>query len=403
MERTVCFSKLELVLICVFILHEMPVIGYFFPSVVFALIVVVLTFSLINKMPRNGFYALLSLFLIPVLRFVIHLFDSFNLVSILQELSGFMQLILLTLVAYLLVYYKDTKQAKLILSLFAITNFITCLTTIQGCELYPGASRFLATGDETVVENFGLFKMANIGGFSFVYTMVLMIPLFIYTIRNRTKFHKMIPLMSILGLFVMFYLAIRTEYTTALVVSMLMLALFFIRQESVEIKRIFVTVAIVLSLGSLVTPYISQGLMQIALTTESRSMSDRLTDLSLKIEGKESESHEADLDDRVERTDKSINTFLSNPLGTWSDKYGHGGHSYLFDNMAIFGILGLVCMLIMLRRIFILYLLPHRGSSHYLYLIGMYVAFCVLLVVNTGAFYTPITFVFPLFLLVFNK
>ena len=393
-------QSFDVALICIFIAHDMPIVGYMFPSVLYAVLVLMVFFMLLSKIGLGGMKKIIPIFFISLLYCIVQILTTLDLVSMLQGISGFFQLSTYTMVGYVVYQTSDLKNAKRLLFFYVLLNTITCLTTGYGCSIYPGAARHLAVGDEAVVTDYGLYKMANIDGFAFVYTMVLTLPIIIYWYRNVpfTRFvYKVIPIAIVL---LLGYLVVQTEYTTALLLFLALCLLFVLRQKNVSLKNCILVAILCFCTFEVFAPLLSDGLQYMAQKTESRDMSDRLNDLSLKIIGKETESNAADLDDRGEKYMKSLDTFLSHPFGVWLASGKTGGHSYMLDNLARFGLIGLYFIWIMIKTLYVNYVAIYKRRNVYNYALFMLLGFVMLIVVNSGAFYTSLTFTLPLFLLI---
>lgn len=390
----------EIILICIFFIHDMPVVGYKFPSTLYAIVVLSVFFILISKMGISGMKDIIPIYLISLLNFFVRVLIDMDFISMLKDFSGLLQLFIHTMVGYVVCKTNDYKSAKKILYFYAVINIITCFTTSYGCSIYPEAARHLAVGDESVVANYGLYKLANIGGFAFVYTMVLSLPILIYWFRNSlfTKFNKL----SIFLIILIFYTVIKTEYTIALLLLISLSSLFFLTQKNINIKQCILTIVLCICTFELFAPLISDGLNYVASNIESVNMSERLNDLSLRIIGEETDSN-GDLEARNERYMKSINVFLSNPLGFWFTPQKIGGHSYILDNLARFGIIGIFLIWIMIKSLYKNYVIIYKGNNAFNYATFMLFGFIVLISVNTTAFYIPLTFTLPLFLLTIKK
>lgn len=392
---------LDVILICLFIAHDMPIVGYKFPSILYAVLVVVVFFMLLSKIGLLGMKRILPLFLISLLNFIIQILTKLELISILQNFSGFLQLLTYTMVGYVVCKTSDVKNAKRILFFYALLNIITCFTTGYGCSLYPGAARHLAVGgDDSGIVNYGLYKMANIDGFAFVYTMVLSLPILIYWYRNSPFAKFVYNFISIPIILLLAYLIVQTEYTIALLVFLFLSLLFIFRQKNISLKQCTFIGILCFCSFKIFTPVFSSGLHYLAQNIESQDIEDRLDDLSLAIIGEETKSNAGDFDARREKYTKSLDTFLSHPLGLWFGSGKIGGHSYFIDNLAKFGLFGLCLIWIMVKTLYKNYVVIYKGDNVFNYALFMLLGFIVLMIVNTGAFYTPLTFTLPLFLLI---
>ena len=116
-------SKLVLFLQIVYILHGMPVIGYNFPAMIYAGIVVFLFVYLCLQVGRRQLITLLSIFFIHVLHFFIELFSTSDIVTILQQLSTLFQAWIYPLMTINIIRTSDIKGAHIIFFVY-LTWFI---------------------------------------------------------------------------------------------------------------------------------------------------------------------------------------------------------------------------------------------------------------------------------------
>ena len=83
------------------------------------------------------------------------------------------------LISYYASEFTDNRFKSNYLQFAAILFGITSITTIIGLEIFPGACRELASG--TAVYDTERYTRINIGGFEFIYSLVLFIPVVIWS------------------------------------------------------------------------------------------------------------------------------------------------------------------------------------------------------------------------------
>ncbi len=115
-------------------------------------------------------------------------------------------------------------ELKRIQNLIVLLLIITATTTIIGTFLFHEASRSLASGD---IESNRIYQAYNIGGYGFIYCLVLTIPYLIF----RIKTDRSILYILILVLFVI--CIISSSYMLAILLSLyaVISCLFFIQKE----------------------------------------------------------------------------------------------------------------------------------------------------------------------------
>lgn len=394
-----------MLLALVYLLHGIPALGYRFPSIVFAFIVIILFIGLIKKLNLKDLKTLIPLFIIPILNLFISFFQELDVLHFFINLSGFMQTTIYTLLAYVLIKNKDYKNSVRILVVYLVITFLTAFTTYRGCLSFPEASRALAVTDVANTDYYLLYAGLNIGGFAFIYSLVLITPLSVVLIKNNYLFRKrsLILSISVFSIILIGLTLVAAEYTTALLLYFLSLCLLLLNKH-LSAKKLILSGAICASVFFLAKPIISQTLIFVSENTESHSVSTRLLDLGMVIKGHDTESKDSDLDGRKNKYTKSLNSFQSNPIGSWGIyKEEIGGHSYLFDNMARFGVFALLFICVMIKKVYTIYIQPNKYKLYYGYEVIMLLFYCILFIVNPGTFYVPLTFVMPLFFFLFDK
>lgn len=393
-----------LILMLAFIFHSFPRYGVMFPSSVYALIVVILAFYLFCKIVPQERKVLLCLFSVFILEIVINSFiKSFNIV--LQDISNLLQNMIPAMMAMLLVRKRCFNSAKIILGFYLLRILITMVTTIIGLQIFPGASRDLGNG-EFVAKSplYPVYLSLNIGGFDFVYTIVLLIPIVCYLLRYSSEFKKATTLKLIAALLLVFcmYCILKMEYTTALLFSVLASTSLFATIKT-NIRKYLIFVFAIGVFFYLSKGILAQGLEYMSTMVESDEIAVRLSDMANSILG-QATSEVSDVDARQDVYATSLNAIESNPLGAWftSSKIG-GGHSFILDYIAKYGPIGLILIICMLRIVYKEFLKPYSGKEIYPFLVLEYFLFIATAVMNPHLYLDYMAFVIPLFFYVSNN
>lgn len=285
---------------------------------------------------------------------------------------------LLFLLPVIIGYYftNDNLRIKPIFSKFIILCVIvTMITTIIGCIRNPSAARVLATVSSQDSESY-LYDMQNIGGYSFVYIVVLLYPILILSYKlKRIKLPTAI-LLAILVLLTIVY----TEYTTALLLFAITSILFFTKSTLSSRGAVIIAIFTLLFL-LFFSDFIAEFLRWLGNTVGSEAISMRLNALAGGRSGLEHSE-----DNRLELYQMSINHFLNHPIfGTLFESYKvNGGHSFVLDNLASFGLFGGVLMFLMYKGVFKRFLLPYKGKTGFGYIVWFFIQAIILSIVNTG-------------------
>ena len=393
-------SKTICLLMVLNMLHDMPFWGFRYPSMLYALLVIVLFLLLWTHVHFNTIKSILVVFAIPLLN--MFTLDTSSYVQLFQYISGLLQLTLYPLMALFIFETRNYRLAYFLLVLYVVMSFITCITTYYGNITFPGASRILATGDLDGIPFQNAYQLANIGGFSFIYNMVMFVPILICTWKYRNRFNhsRLISLLTITFIVIIFFTLLAAEYTTSLLLFVLCLSLFFIGNK-INFKKLLLLGCIGGTIFILLKDPVANLFMDISESVESVNISDRLKDIAYNLKG-ESVGHDSDLKSRQETYGKSIDSFVENPFGNWNQK-AVGGHSFFLDSLGKFGIFGLFFLVLLYYRIFKIYVYPIRNRGYYGYALFVFLIFMVTSVVNPQVFFDFMMFVLPLYYYILSR
>lgn len=317
--------------------------------------------------------------------------------SIGVELYGFFQLMIWPLSGCFILNNFSKKQIKYILYAVGIVFAITLYTTCVGCIEFPNAARMLASSKEENKELELLYHSLNIGGFMFVYTVILIAPLLVYLYKyNIVNKFIVIPIYASL-----FFLVITTEYTTALLFMALITFLFFLSKDYVFKKNHLYIVAILSGIILLFGNQISSVLSFLAGVFESESISDRFNEMSTAMSGG-SLDDSSDLSQRNLAWSTSLNLFFNNLIFGDGKIYG-GGHSYLLDTLAHFGLIGLGFLIAIFKRIYNVYIAPYENTGVYVFVLALYILNLMQCFLNTTNSIFMLCFILPLFMNIYYK
>lgn len=306
-------------------------------------------------------------------------------------LWGYQSLLFLlpVIVGYYYLYYKPENTS--LLTVFVVLSLIvTVITTIIGLIRFPNAARILATIAESDDPENIKYGWHNIGGYTFVYTAVLLYPILILSYKLK-KINAIVFWISVIALFA---LTILSEYTTALILIMLTSILYFVGKKTSSKQLMIIGVLVFLALFFL-WPVISDFLLWLADILNSETLAERLTSLANGYTGLEnSESN------RIELYRKSIESFLSSPffgriLGNYTSS---GGHSFILDTLADYGIVGGVTLILIYRNVYRIFFSPFKNEYSFGFVLWAFVQSIILSAVNTGLWLNVLAFFIPIIL-----
>ncbi|MBO4897359.1 MAG: hypothetical protein J5590_03585 [Clostridia bacterium] len=287
---------------------------------------------------------------------------------------------------YLVYYYPNDNglYSKVIIA----ATLITLLTTMRGLGIYPTASRWLATADATDDAKLIKYSWMNIGGYNFVYTVVLLYPLLILAYKKgKISLFKTVVISVVIFNFLML-----AEYTIALILFVVTTSMFFMRRK-MKSRDITVLVIATLLIIFMFSGMVSNILKNVSAVIKSENVSERVEALSEGREGLEEFS-----DNRWKLYEQSLKTFFKKPLlGTLLEGgKGTSGHSFILDSVAQYGLAGILLLFFMYRKIFRMFYRKYHSEYDYGYVVWIFAQAVVLATINTGmwlevlAFYAPV-------------
>ena len=366
----------------------MPVMAYLVPSVVKTVFALYLWFAFRLKFSSKW----LPLLIIPVFSLIQKVFDSP--VAFLTQLYFIINLATVAAVFWALTRGKYHALSRRLFFFIVGVYTVNAITTIVGNILFPDASRHLASV-KYVGDMYGTYMKYNIGGFDVVYALSLSIALLAIMFKcNKNTIIRLV----VLSLAVVFLFAvIQSQYTMALVGSLALALLFFIPMN-VNKKRLFPVIGIT-ALVLFVIGGTTDIFDAITAISGSESVGQRMDDLSTVISGDDLQEV-SDVVGRFEKYMMSINAFLHSPLvGTMFSGDEVGGHSFILDSVASYGVFGIIALVLMYRTFFKYYVSCFRDTSFGMFVKVLGVAYVLLTLFNPQPLIIFISFAMPLCLL----
>lgn len=232
--------------------------------------------------------------------------------------------------------YHNTAFFLRYLQLLAIFTGITSITTIIGLEKYPMAARELASG--TAVYDTDHYRAENIGGYEYIYALVILIPLLVYLIKHTQGWMKAL---NIVILVVNIFCVYESQYTTALIlVGVAFLLLLAFRSKLAFTVTVFVLLLFWLFGG---TELLSNFFRYLSENVGQEYVADRLLQLSQLFAGEEINT--ATSTSRLDHYAHQFDLITQKPLlgHTLLAEYNPdniSGHTFTLDWVAGTGIFG---------------------------------------------------------------
>ena len=279
-------------------------------------------------------------FLIIVFNFIFIYLQSYpSSLSLVNKIGANFTLFVTTF-PVLLIYsggFENVDKKRLRNIVFFIV-LITAITTIIGTYNYISPSRLLATNNNPELTN--VYKQQNIGGYGFIYSIVLLCPLILKKLINHFSFFLLVFIL------ICSFCVIRSEYTTAilLLIAGIAISLSIQRNAIIGITSIIIVGALALKLEDILN-------WGIVYFSESYTVSSRLSMILGYIKYDVSAGN---LLERKNLYNFSFNSFLRNPIfGGLFRLYevNIGGHSEILDYIGHSGLFGLIVLFIALNEI----------------------------------------------------
>lgn len=368
---------------------SMPILGFYTPAVVNVAVLLFLYFFLFLKRGHA---------IMADIRYVLPIFSVYILSLFYEGVSNFpkyiygmAQLFIYPLLALYFIRNGTSKSVRRIFIVVGISYIITGITTYIGCQIFPNASRNIAAMLNS--EDPGLYAIYmkyNIGSFSFIYTLVLILPLLVYLIRDK----KINVIIGLICMVIIIMTILASEYTTALLFLFICLISFFIPKYFGVKKNIWVIIG-VLVLFFAGKPFLGQILESLANAVSSETIADRLSNLTLFFTNG-TQHIDGDLESRVTIYNLSMDAFFESPI--WGSRQAKvGGHSYILDCLGKYGLLGLIAMVIMYRRMFNAFFKPWSNRKCYGYICLLFMIALSFAALNPKDNLVVLTFIVPLF------
>lgn len=381
------------ILLIIDLLHDIPAVGFYMPGAIFSAIVV-LTFAVgLFQVKRFG-----SHILSPSIKIMGVFILAFFFICINHSYSPaiafyqFLQSLIYPIIGFYLLSKSDVGLAKIIFLVLSLTYIITSITTTIGCMQYPLAAREL-TGNQDDSIAYALYKSKNIGDFHFVYFLTISMPLIIGLIKQGYIKRYVGYILVCLFLTTIYFSA----YTTALLLSVMSVALLFVGKElnSKNTRKVVTAFVVIAIFSSSLLPVLLEMLSSFVGTDD---VSSRLTDVASYMNNQDIDE-DGDMSIRLETFSKSFNAFLSSPLiGSWGNP-PVGGHSYYLDTMGNYGLIGIAALILMYRKVIHTVIKPFKKHSWYGYIVMTFVLSVMQAAINPNPSLKVLIVAIPIFII----
>ena len=374
----------------------LPAVGYYTPAIAylgcFAIIAALLVTSTRKIASSKQFVVLLLVFALNVTELIYMFCSNVDFMSIALSLYGELQTFLFGWIALWYISYGNKTKTKNLLYIIFAFYVITAITTAIGNLRHPGASRMLATSlREYNVSLYNQYVSENIGGFSFIYGLMMVMPLVIYMMKKR----KVNLLLATAGLIFAGAAVVCSEYTTALIVFVANMPLLLFK--GLTTKKIILLIVICIIVMAIASTVIASAIDEISELFSSQTISSRLKYIAATLRGEDNLSDIEGSSDRMTLYKKAWDEILeSNFLGNWGATDG-SGHSMMLDTVVKYGVLGIALIAIMYGFIYKFAIYPYRKKEYYPYFVWVYLISIFLAALNPDPNLFVLICVLPLF------
>lgn len=305
-------------------------------------------------------------------------------------LWGYSSMLMLAPLMFGLVLMKESgpKVVRFFAVLLAVACLITMVSTIAGSAVYPTASRYLATVESSNDPLLRLYNYINLGGYEFVYTVILLYPAVIFAYKQK-RLHLFF---AIVAAILVLALTLSSGYTVAFLLWIATTASFFFPHNLKKRWVIILLVAVILIVVFFL-PMLSPSIKRLANSIDNEDIAYRLEALAGGTEG-----IRASEDDRIGLYELSLRRFLESPFvgSILGGKGLNGGHSFILDFAAQYGMIGVVLLIVMYRVIYVRFFKPFERTPGYGYIFWMFLQPIILSIVNTGMWINVLCWFLPI-------
>ena len=368
-------------LACIYYLADLllPALQYWSSVYVNIFIILLILFSALKKNAKRTLKFISPFSLIVLIQLIDGLLIAENTKSTILTFYRALNFILPIIICYYLISNNLKNHIRVLV--FVIIGFIaiTSITSIIGLLDYPMASRQLATG-MSGDPNLMVYYSKNIGGFEIAYMIPIVLPI-IFAMYGKDKL-KFIQLLVLIV--PMIYFIYASQYVIALF-SLIVSLTSILFSRYISSKKIWFIVFAILVIVLLYRSSIADLLYYLAGNNSSTVLLSRFSVLGDKIMGLEMTQDVYRLREFAYIT--SINTFLSNPIfgGVISGSGKIGGHSFILDLLASYGVIGIIVLFVTFKQIFKYLYRPFKEQNYYGYMLWSFILSIFLSIINTSA------------------
>ncbi len=330
------FEDIFSALLIFYLLWKQPIVALYMNTYL-AMIILVFSFGLLLIHRNRWIKEVVSIVLVFIIVVLLDFYDNITSgMSLFNSIWSMFLSIFPVFVGCIVATNRMDSVIRKVVPTMIIVYTITAITTYVGLLRFPGASRILAADPLAYLKYYPL----NIGGFEFIYSLVLLHPLVIYLFRKVKRLRYAIPFSVIVALCV-----VASEYTMGVLLFVLSLVAYLlpVNMSPVMTKRRLRRVLILVLIVCIFVPFILGFVSKFDFLGSS---GEKLLDISKLLQGELVED-DSDIAIRQNVYIKSFEAFLKRPV-IGSKIFGSptvGGHSFILDTLGNWGMVGLAMIL----------------------------------------------------------
>lgn len=240
----------------------------------------------------------------------------------------------------LAIHYYTKEKKNFIIKAIMFCFIITLIPTLIALTKDNSIVRSMAYGGIDTQEDIENFRN-NVGGFSFLYGLVVFIPILIYLLKEeKNKIFLFILLLAAL------ITLIKGSFSIAIIIVLLSVGTLIFNYYKKRTSKVLIIFMLLLVL-ILTFDFAPNILNKLSKYVENPYIKTRIIEVSNFLDN--ADNAEGDLAGRFNLYGESLNTFIQHPLiGVGGYYYiennnpGIGYHSQIFDDMARYGITSLI-------------------------------------------------------------
>lgn len=310
--------------------------------------VVFLFLALFNNHANDKRIALLCVLVFSFYKISVNLNADFG-----DFVRNNIQTLIIILFALISVCYLETgSDIRIYEKIFWVVLLIYpvwILLTLREYMTTPNISRMLSGNG---MANADTYSGLGVGGYGMIYSVVFLIPLIVYALKNGRFFSRPQKALLVLNLLLSILLVLRAGYTLALIAAIVgIMSILIIRKRSVITigVPVFIFLTVILAYFCF-EDKINSFLINISQSTlYERKVNDIIY---LLVTG----DSVGTVQSRTIRYNWSTQLFLQNPLFGCLNENTAGGHSTILDTFAVYGLVGGLPLLFMIFHLPIRYM-----------------------------------------------